>query len=69
MKRGEGGTLDIENALPCPFCGQYPEIELWHGGGPTKHMISCVNDACHCGPATTGPTKRKTIDRWNVRTK
>ncbi len=65
----QGGKLDIENALPCPFCGQYPEVEPWHGGGPNKHMVSCANDACHCGPATTGNTKKQAIDRWNVRTK
>lgn len=64
----EGGTLDIENALPCPFCGSFPEVEPWHGGGPNKHMVSCANDSCHCGPGTTGNTKKQAIDRWNVRT-
>lgn len=59
--------MDIEKALPCPFCGEFPTVQPWHGGGPLKHMVHCDNDHCHCGPGTTGPTKRKAIERWNKR--
>ncbi len=53
--------------LPCPFCGVTPDIETWHGGKPTKHMVSCCNDECSCAPQCTGQTHDEAIKRWNVR--
>jgi len=54
--------------LPCPFCGVTPDIETWHGGKPTKHMVSCVNDECSCAPQCAGQTRTEAIARWNIRT-
>ena len=54
--------------LPCPFCGVTPDNETWHGGKPTKHMVSCINDECSCAPQCTGQTHAEAIARWNVRT-
>ena len=53
--------------LPCPFCGETPDIETWHGGKPTKHMVSCINDECSCAPQCTGQTHAEAIARWNTR--
>ena len=64
-------------ALPCPFCGSPAEIEFWHGGRPTKRLISCSDRAgtlgskqsaqCHVGPSVTGETKAEALANWNRR--
>jgi len=51
----------------CPFCGHVPLIEPWHGGAPTKHMVSCSNDYCKVGPSVCGETKSEAIRFWNSR--
>jgi len=53
--------------LPCPFCGEAPEMEPWHGGKPTKQMVSCVNDACAVLPQVTGETPALAAEAWNQR--
>ena len=58
----------IDNARTCPFCGGWPTVQPWHGGGPLKTMVSCDNDACDAAPMVSGPTKKKAIERWNTRT-
>lgn len=64
-------------ALPCPFCGSPATIEYWHGGRPSKRMISCSDAAdtpfgrpdatCHVGPSVTGETRAEALRRWNGR--
>lgn len=51
----------------CPFCGAVPDIEPWHGGEPTKHLVSCQNEDCWVQPGVSGPTKDEAIARWNQR--
>ncbi len=52
---------------PCPFCGQKPDIEPWHGGSKTKVMISCVNELCKVMPCCTGNTEGAATVKWNHR--
>lgn len=54
--------------LPCPFCGSAPEIEPWHGGGPLRRMISCINNSCNANCAVTGSTPALAARNWNKRT-
>ena len=51
----------------CPFCGSIPEWEPWHGGRPTKILISCVNESCPVMPRVTGETPSEAAARWNTR--
>lgn len=53
--------------LPCPFCGGPAEIRPWHGGKPTKKMVSCA-EPCDVGPQVTGETRKEAIQKWNTRT-
>lgn len=59
-------VIDHE-ALPCPFCGELPKIQPWHGGSPTKVLISCDNEDCEVGPSVTGGTADEAHERWNWR--
>lgn len=64
----ESMTLTKADALPCPFCGEQPTIQFWHGGGPQKRMIACVNDSgCDVQPSVTGNTRRLALAKWNRR--
>lgn len=65
-------------ALPCPFCGAPGEIQYWHGGRPTKRMISCSGQGdtlmrggrpitCQVSPSVTGETRNQALRRWNTR--
>lgn len=77
----EGHRTDPQidpDALPCPFCGTPATIEYWHGGKPTKRMISCGGQAdtlmrgnrpitCHVAPSVTGETRAEALRRWNAR--
>lgn len=52
---------------PCPFCGHFPTVQPWHGGKPTKKMISCDNLNCAVSPQVTGETKAEAVEHWNTR--
>jgi hypothetical protein len=57
----------MSDVLPCPFCGQAPEVVPWHGGGPRKTSVHCDNDTCVATPGVIGPTRAGAIRRWNIR--
>lgn len=59
--------VSLSNLLACPFCGGEAEIEPWHGGAPTKHMIACSDSLCQVGPMVTGETLEEAIEHWNTR--
>lgn len=48
----------------CPWCGASPNIQYWHGGKPTKRMISCSGLDCDVSPMVTGETEREAVQRW-----
>lgn len=52
--------------LPCPFCGEYPEIveitsEDWEG---KKHSIACTSKDCTMQPSTY-PSCNATYSYYN----
>lgn len=55
------GILNEDGCLPCPFCGEYPNLEnngyFWY---------CCTNDDC-LAEVGTGKTKQEAIDIWNRR--
>jgi len=57
----------LSDLLGCPFCGAMPIIERWHGGGPLKRLISCINEDCDVSPSVTGQRPAEAIARWNHR--
>jgi len=57
----------LSDLLGCPFCGAMPTMEPWHGGGPRKRLISCVNENCPVEPSVSGETPAKAIAKWNHR--
>ena len=60
-------TIKKTEPLGCPWCGKIPTVEYWHGGPPTKRMVSCQNDRCEVAPMVTGNTRAIAIRRWNNR--
>jgi hypothetical protein len=65
-------------ALACPFCGAAAMIQYWHGGRPSKRMISCSGQGdtlmrgrrpitCHVAPCVTGENRAEALRRWNAR--
>lgn len=57
----------ITELLGCPFCGHLPTVEPWHGGGPRKRMVHCLNKYCAVGPQVAGSTYGKAAKGWNYR--
>jgi hypothetical protein len=55
------------SALPCPFCGEQPVIQPWHGGPKTKRLIGCDNDDCAVRPAVAENTRTRALRTWNTR--
>ncbi len=55
------GILNNYGMLPCPFCGEYPNLEnngyFWY---------CCTNADC-LAEVRTGKTKQEAIDIWNRR--
>ena len=51
----------------CPFCGSEPERRPWHGGGPGKTLVGCINERCEASPCVTGETPSAATAKWNRR--
>lgn len=61
------GAESLTALKACPFCGSQAGMEPWHGGAPTKQMISCTSDECEVAPMVTGETPDEAVTRWNTR--
>jgi hypothetical protein len=56
------GPVNEDGCLPCPFCGEYPNLESngWY------FWYCCTNDDC-LAEVGAGKTKQEAIDIWNRR--
>lgn len=61
------GEYMSNKADVCPFCGQAPILVPWHGGGPRKRMVMCIDDGCDVQPEVSGSTEAVALRRWNRR--
>lgn len=66
MKTAKQPVVDAKSK-PCPFCGDLPTIQPWHGGGTRKRMIACENDRCRVAPMVTGSNADRARETWNRR--
>lgn len=60
------GILNKDGCLPCPFCGEYPEIQ---GGGLSRaegYLVFC-DGTSHSVTAGAFMTKQEAINEWNRR--
>jgi hypothetical protein len=55
--------------LPCPFCGEMPEIHERRDGDGTLYgwTIDCGNPSCPCLPSALEKTYDETVKAWNTR--
>lgn len=59
---------DVEaSLLTCPFCGEAPKMQPWHGGSTRKVLIGCDNFNCPVQPSVTGETARQAKANWDQR--
>jgi hypothetical protein len=63
----EGLAKAKVSVKPCPFCGNFPTMEPWHGGGPKKRMIHCEAEECEVSPSVCAETPTAAARRWNGR--
>ena len=56
-----------KDALKCPFCGTWPVMEAWHGGGPNKRLVHCDSVRCDVSPSVSGESPEEAIKKWNRR--
>jgi hypothetical protein len=54
----------VERLLPCPFCGEQPEL---NDHGKIGTWIQCENKSCDVEPFAHCDTKAETISAWNTR--
>lgn len=68
MKRNKNGLANAKVSVkPCPFCGNFPAMERWHGGGPKKRLIHCEAEDCYVLPSVCAETPTAAARRWNAR--
>ena len=48
-------------ALPCPFCGDQPNVD------PYRDRVSCATAKCLVNPAVSHDTIARAIEAWNMR--
>lgn len=60
-------AMKMNDPAGCPFCGEPPTVEPWHGGGKHKTAVHCENEKCPAQPMVTGANLSSALTRWNTR--
>lgn len=55
--------MTTEELLPCPFCGQPPDL----GTFASAFTIHCANEDCDIGAETSAVTEALAVEQWNKR--
>jgi hypothetical protein len=54
--------------LACPFCGEYPHVELIEQGpNNPEFYVECQNDNCTVNPGLGDSCREHMKTRWNTR--
>lgn len=63
-QRNKSVAESQDGCLPCPFCGDYPDVAC-DGDDPPAHYIQCL--ACYVSTYAYGDTKDEALSKWNTR--
>ena len=53
--------------LPCPFCGQYPEVERTSDEVVPLVVVRCMAFCCNVSPSVVTLTEVEALASWNMR--
>lgn len=60
--------MNAKRFEPCPFCGEYPQMEGYTSDGTMMYQVACENERCMIQPMTPWRKNMAQATRdWNRR--